>query len=846
MVAGHDQRRPARAWARAEALIRAPQRSAGAVALAVLAGSLAQLGFALLWRSADTHGCNGITGVAGVLVPIIIAISAGRWAGAMVGLIGSVLFVVLVAEHAAREPVAGGAVVILLWTVVPFAVGVAFDVLRRNVSSVIDELESARDAAEWSEQATRRLSAFSRALAGVQTTAEAAQSVADVGAEACGARVVTVLAPAAKPGALRQLAVSALPPELLAQVPAVLAADQLVAATDAFARRSPVAVQGRAVIRRRYPATDTFWGDEQIEGIVALPIEFGELLGVISFAFADAQSAGDDRLPFLEELAHEAAEAFERARLLEAGDRGRERLEALVETSPLPVIAFDVEGVTTLWNAAAVQLYGWTASEALGRPVPLFDDTGRRLSAGGATGVLQGEALRNVPMRHRRRDGTVIDVLVTLGPLRGPDGAVQEVFGFAVDVTERAELERRTAEAHQRERTLRQIVEAALPQRDLDALLVSLVERVATTFDADRSTLLLLEDDVLRVRASHNLDPLDAADVRVPFGSGFAGRVAASRRPWVVGDLSQIEVVSTYLVRAGGSIAGVPLIVGDEVIGVLHVSSNQKHRFTGADVRLLEFVAERAAQAIKDSSLGETERSTAVELQRSLLPARLPDIPGAELVATYRPAVAGTMVGGDFYDVVAVGDDRWVIAVGDVAGKGPPAAALTAALRYTIRSSALRSDPLTETVRLASDALRETALEDERHFATLILAGLTQNGAAQHVELARAGHPPALVVRAGGRFERHEPEGSLLGLDRPTPITIGYTTLTAGDTIVLVTDGVTEAWPTEGGYEQAVATVVSQAGDDLRGAIDRLARAAAEQRSRADDIAIVVLRMCGG
>ena len=67
------------------------------------------------------------------------------------------------------------------------------------------------------------------------------------------------------------------------------------------------------------------------------------------------------------------------------------------------------------------------------------------------------------------------------------------------------------------------------------------------------------------------------------------------------------------------------------------------------------------------------------------------------------------MVGGDFYDVVAVGDNHWVIAVGDVSGKGPPAAALTAALRYTIRASALRGDTLAETVILASEALRETA-----------------------------------------------------------------------------------------------------------------------------------------
>lgn len=843
MAAADDQRVPARARARAEALIRASQRSATTVAVAIVAGSLVQLAFAVFWRSANSYGWNGITGVAGVMVPIVVAIIAGRWAGAIVGFVGGVLFVVIVGRHATREPVLGGALVVTLWTVLPFAVGIAFDSLRRGLSGAFDELEHARDAAQRSEQASRMLGAFSRALAGARTTADVARAAVDEGAAACGARAATVLAPAGEPGSLRRMAVSRLPEELLARAPDVYTPAQPIAANEALLERRMVVVRGRSEIRRRFPASDVFWGDEQIEGIVALPLEFGELLGVITFSFEDEAAVAADRLPFFEELAREAAEALERARLFEASEQSRERMETLVETSPLPVFAFDVEGVTTLWNPAAVELYGWPAAEVLGGPVPLFDEQGHRVMSGNAIGALRGTVLHNAPVRHRRRDGAVVDLLVTLGPLRNAGGEVHEVFGFAVDVTERAEHQRRTAEAHQRERTLRQIVEAALPQRDLDALLTGLVERVAATFDADRAVLLLLEDGVLRVRASHNLDAIDAADVRVPFGAGFAGRVAATRRPWVVGDLAQIEVVSRYLSRAGGSIAGVPLVAGGDVIGVLHVSSNRKHRFTGTDLRLLEFVAERAAQAIRDSRLGEAERSTAVELQRSLLPFRLPQITGAEVAATYRPAVEGTMVGGDFYDVVAVGDRQWVIAVGDVAGKGPPAAALTAALRYTIRSSALRGDPLVETVRQASEALRDTAEPDERHFATLILAALTRNGSGHEVELARAGHPPALVVRSTGMYERHEPAGTLLGLDRPKPIDVGRTRLEPGDTIVLVTDGVTEAWPTEGGYEQAVAAAVSDAGDDLQGAIDRLAFMAAELRTRADDIAIVALRL---
>ena len=238
----------------------------------------------------------------------------------------------------------GGALVVLLWTLVPFGVGVAFDSLRRSLSSAFDELEHARDAAERSEQASLRLGAFSRALAGARTTADVARAVADEGAAACGARAATVLAPVGEPGSLRRVAVSRLPAELMRPAPEIYTADRPIVATQALLERRLVVVRGRDEIRRRFPASDAFWGAEPIEAIVALPLEFGELLGVITFSFEHRAAAGDERLVFFQELAREAAEALERARLFEASEESRERMETLVETSPLPVFAFDVAG----------------------------------------------------------------------------------------------------------------------------------------------------------------------------------------------------------------------------------------------------------------------------------------------------------------------------------------------------------------------------------------------------------------------------------------------------------------------------------------------------------------------
>src|SRR6476619_1382841 len=313
MAAGHDQRVSARARARAEALIRASQRTTTTVVLACVLGSAIQLGFAVFWRVSNNYGWNGITGVAGVMVPVVVAIIAGRWPGGLVGLIGGLLFVVIVAQHSTRDPVLGGALLWLLWTIVPFGVGVAFDSLRHTLSAAFDDLEHARDAAERSEQASLRLGAFSRALAGARTTSDVARAVADEGAAACGARAATVLAPTGDPGALRRVAVSSLPDELMRRAPDVYTSDQPIVATQALLDRRLVVVRGRDEIERQFPASDAFWGAEPIEAIVALPLEFGELLGVITFSFEHRSAAGDDRLVFFHEIAREAGEARARA-----------------------------------------------------------------------------------------------------------------------------------------------------------------------------------------------------------------------------------------------------------------------------------------------------------------------------------------------------------------------------------------------------------------------------------------------------------------------------------------------------------------------------------------------------
>ena len=112
----------------------------------------------------------------------------------------------------------------------------------------------------------------------------------------------------------------------------------------------------------------------------------------------------------------------------------------------------------------------------------------------------------------------------------------------------------------------------------------------------------------------------------------------------------------------------------------------------------------RALQA-RTEALYRRSEHTARTLQQSLLPAEIPDLPSCELAIRFAPAGAGDLVGGDFYDVFAVGDDQWAVVIGDVCGKGPGAAAVTAMARWTLRSFAGSPRAPADVLRSLNDAM---------------------------------------------------------------------------------------------------------------------------------------------
>lgn len=231
------------------------------------------------------------------------------------------------------------------------------------------------------------------------------------------------------------------------------------------------------------------------------------------------------------------------------------------------------------------------------------------------------------------------------------------------------------------------------------------------------------------------------------------------------------------------------------VVGALCVADHLPRHWSARDVELLEALAQVASRevALQVALQHGAERAELVEiLQESLLPSRLPEIPGLHVAVRYVPGGTGAEVLGDFYDIFPSVRGSWGMAVGDVCGKGAPAAKSTALARYTLRAEAHRVGRPSLILASLNRALLDWPTDDPR-FLTAIYATARPTLAGAFVQISSAGHPLALVRRAGGRVQTFGRPGTLLGLLPDPELRDSRTSLRRGDALVLFTDGVTEA-----------------------------------------------------
>jgi sigma-B regulation protein RsbU (phosphoserine phosphatase) len=295
-------------------------------------------------------------------------------------------------------------------------------------------------------------------------------------------------------------------------------------------------------------------------------------------------------------------------------------------------------------------------------------------------------------------------------------------------------------------RDIESVMDAALSRLDEQSLLDRLVERVKNVLQVDTAAVLLLDEPAgqLVATAASGIEEEVRQGVRIPLGAGFAGRVAASREPVILTTVDHTTVRNPLLVDRGiKSLLGVPLLVGGNVIGVLHVGSLSGRPFGQQDAELLQLAADRAALALH-SLMAQDNELAAIALQRSLLPTALPAVRGADLAARYI-AGAGT-VGGDWYDVFILPDGRLGVVVGDVAGSGLAAAVIMGRMRSALRAYVLETaDPATA-LRMLD---RKMQYFEPDAMAT-VLYGLYTPGTGE-LAMSSAGHLPPVLATPDGR-----------------------------------------------------------------------------------------------
>jgi hypothetical protein len=338
-------------------------------------------------------------------------------------------------------------------------------------------------------------------------------------------------------------------------------------------------------------------------------------------------------------------------------------------------------------------------------------------------------------------------------------------------------------------RNLQSITDSALRRLDLDQLLPELLDRVRTILDADTAAVLLVdnESDELVARAARGLEEEVRQGVRVPIGVGFAGTIAKLAEPVSIDRVDETTVHNPILWEKGiRSMLGVPLFGDDAVVGVLHVGRLAPRPFTRAETELLQVAAERVSGAVH-ARRSAVEAAAAEQLERSLLPARLPSPEGLHMAARYVPA-EGRGVGGDWYDAFILPNGKLWLVTGDVAGHGLRSAVVMGRVKSALRAYALTGGTVAEVLEATN---RKVIHFEMGTIVTVICA--TAEPPYHEFQICSAGHPPPVVAQPDSAAEllsvQPAPPLGVTAAFAPAPRRI---TLGPGGVLLLYTDGLVE------------------------------------------------------
>jgi len=552
----------------------------------------------------------------------------------------------------------------------------------------------------------------------------------------------------------------------------------------------------------------------------------GRTVGALALGVGTSgRSYDEDDLRYAEILSGHLALALDNATLAQTVTGLERRLEATLTNLAEAVIVREADGEIVFANSAAARLLNLGSVRDVTAATPqelmdlyhVFDEAGGSLTLADlpSSRAALGEDPEPLLVRNvDRATGAERWLLHKATPLFDADGSLSLIVSVVEDLTE--------------------VKRAELAQR----LLAEAGQELSSSLEYGQTLQRVAQLTVPRLA--------DWCGVVMREGDGLRQIAMAHAGPDREFETAAAEVIRTGRAQLTAEVIVVPLAIADQPpIGALSLAMAESGRtFADGDLALAAELGRRAAIAVENARLYTERSEIAMTLQQSLLPPDLPEIPGFRLAGMYRAAGEHNDVGGDFYDAFEV-PGGWMVIVGDVAGRGAEAAALTSLSRYTFRTAGkLVGDPIAALEQL-NGALRELP---RLSLVSVCCVMLRVAGGDASADLVLAGHPPAYHVCRGsshavgvfapflGAYERAGWEATTIKLE-------------PGDQLVLYTDGVID---TVGQAERFGEERLAQTLRDASGATDAVRRiehalVSFAHGSQVDDTAVIAVeRSLGG
>ena len=338
---------------------------------------------------------------------------------------------------------------------------------------------------------------------------------------------------------------------------------------------------------------------------------------------------------------------------------------------------------------------------------------------------------------------------------------------------------------------------------ETEKLLKTILDYLKSVIEYNAAGIFLIEGKNKKIKYRYqvgfDLERLEEVDLKV--GKGIIGSSIELKKAILTPDVS-LEPKYIVARQETNSEICVPLIRGDKVLGAFNVENDKSYAYGFDDLDMLTGVANIAAVAIdnarlfklsKEKQAIERDIEIAADIQRALLPHRLPEVEGLDIAAS---TIQSKMVGGDLYDVSMFASGRVSISIGDVSGKGVPAAILMANLYASYKGLARTNLPVEELVNQLNLIIYNTT--DNDRFATFFYG--VYDPEERQMAYCNGGHNPPLVIRSGGEIELLGIGGPALGFVTDAEYNSGIVKFNVGDYLLLYTDGVTESENKEGDF----------------------------------------------